>query len=81
MMSGRSAVSIEAFLFNAEAISFVIKRLEQHVPVYILVTDVCEATPYKCTKIQDVFTYTPVDIPNRHIPGFSVEQVHLKKML
>lgn len=77
MMSGRSAVSLESLVFQRRAIDFVKKHLTNGKPVYMLATDVCEATPYKCTLIGDTFTYTPLHIPHQTVPGFSAFSVSL----
>lgn len=77
IMSGRTAVSLESLVFQQRAIDFVKKYLADGKPVYMLATDVCEATPYKCKLIGDTFTYTPLDIPHQTVPGFSAFSVSL----
>ncbi len=77
LMSNRSAVSVEALVFQQKAIDFVKAHLQQGKPAYMLATDVCEATPYKCRLIGDTFIYTPLDIPNQKTPAFSALSVTL----
>lgn len=77
LMTGRPAVSVEAFVFQQRAIDFVKAHLKAGKPVYMLATDVCEATPYKCNLIGDTFIYTPLEIPNQKVPAFSALNVTL----
>lgn len=77
LMSGRPTVSLEALVFQQKAIEFVKNHLTEGKPVYMLATDVCEATPYKCKLIGDTFIYTPLEIPHQTVPGFSALSVTL----
>lgn len=79
VMSGRTAVSIEAFLFQKQAITLVRDALAQNRQVFMLVTDVCDATAYKCTTIEPLFTFEPFDIPEQIHTRYRAYRVLLKK--
>ncbi len=62
LMDGRTIVAYEAFLSSPQAQSYVKQKLKEGVQVYILHTNTCDSTPYKCAGLRGTFTFVPTPL-------------------
>jgi hypothetical protein len=79
LMRGKSAVSLEAFLFQEQAVKFIEEQLKHGIPVYLFETGVCDANPYKCNLVRQKFTFTPITLGRSSQAGIGVSLVELKQ--
>jgi hypothetical protein len=79
LMQKKSAVSLEAFLFQEQGMAFVEEQIKAGVPVYLFETGVCDTNPYKCIEVRKRFTFKPISLGQSATQGIGISQVSLNE--
>jgi hypothetical protein len=78
LMKGLAGMYYEILFSNDQAVSFIEEYLKAGKPVYIYQTYICETSPKKCEKFENLFKFTIIKINDAENYPFDVAKIELK---